>query len=592
MARYLHPCKYNKYVDITCFIWYCVAMYIDVVPNRNSKPAILIRRAWREGKKTHKETIANISHWPMEQVLALKAILKGDKMVPADKAIITESSLPHGHVQAVLGTIKKIEIDKIIAPKRSKPRDLALAMIAEHILHPCSKLATTRMWRNTTLAEELDLGNADEDDLYDAMDWLLELQPKIEKRLAARYLSNGQHALYDVSSSFYEGRTCPLARFGHSRDGKKGKPIIVYGVMTDAQGRPVSVQVYRGNTGDPSTVPDQAEKLKKRFGLRQVVLVGDRGMLTTTQIDKLGEYPGLGWISALRSTSLRKLVETGRLQLSFFDQKNLAEIESPDFPGERLVACYNPLLSEQRRKKREELLKATQEELEKIVRETQRRTKKPLTKTEIAQKVGRKINRYNMAKHFKVDIREGEFSFQQNETSIRREADLDGIYIIRTSEPKERLSAEDAVRGYKNLARVERLFRTVKGIDLKVRPIRHREERRVRAHIFICMLAYLVEWHMRKALAPVIFDDEQLDEDRLTRDPVAPAKPSASARQKKTKRLTHDGIEIQSFETLILNLATLAKIRCRVDTPNGPSQFHQFTEKTPLQNRAFSLLGL
>ena len=383
-----------------------------------------------------------------------------------------------------------------------------------------------------------------------------------------------------------------MARFGHSRDGKKGKPIIVYGVMTDAQGRPVSVQVYRGNTGDPSTVPDQAEKLKKRFGLRQVVLVGDRGMLTTTQIDKLGEYPGLGWISALRSTSLRKLVETGRLQLSFFDQKNLAEIESPDFPGERLVACYNPLLSEQRRKKREELLKATQEELEKIVRETQRRTKKPLTKTEIAQKVGRKINRYNMAKHFKVDIREGEFSFQQNETSIRREADLDGIYIIRTSEPKERLSAEDAVRGYKNLARVERLFRTVKGIDLKVRPIRHREERRVRAHIFICMLAYLVEWHMRKALAPVIFDDEQLDEDRLTRDPVAPAKPSASARQKKTKRLTHDGIEIQSFETLILNLATLAKIRCRVDTPNGPSQFHQFTEKTPLQNRAFSLLGL
>jgi transposase len=567
-------------------------MYIERVPNRNSRPAILLREGWREGKKTRKRTIANLTNWPEEKVEAFRLLLSGEPMVSARETFVVERTVPHGHVEAVLGTIKRLGLDSIIFSKRCRERDLVVAMIAERLIHPCSKLATTRFWHTTTLAEELSVADADEDDLYEAMDWLLARQGRIEKKLAARHLLEGSLVLYDVTSSYYEGRTCPLARFGHNRDSKKGKLIIVYGLLTDEAGRPVAVEVYPGNTGDPSTVPNQVEKLREHFGLRRVVLVGDRGMLTQTQIDKLKDYPGLGWISALRSHAIRKLVNSGSLQMSLFDEKNLAEIHSPEFSDERLVACYNPILAEERQKKREKLLSATEKGLEKIAKEVARRTKTPLDKAEIGKKVGKAINRYKVGKHFAVIIEDGAFSFSRKEESIRRESELDGIYVIRTSESAKRISAEDTVRSYKRLEQVESAIRCMKGIDLLVRPIHHRTEDHVRAHIFLCMLAYYVEYHMRKALAPLLFDDEELDERRKRRDPVKTAKPSASAKRKKTVRLTPDGLKVHSFQTLLAELATRSRNRCRVKSdPAGPI-FYELTEPTPLQKRAFRLLGL
>jgi len=567
-------------------------MYIERVPNRTSRPAVLLREGWREGNSIRKRTIANLTNWPEEKTEALRRLLKGEPMVAADEVFVIERSIPHGHVEAVLGTIKRLGLDTIIASKRCRERDLVIAMIAERLIRPCSKLATTRFWHTTTLADELSVSDADEDDLYEAMDWLLARQGRIEKKLAARHLSEGSLVLYDVTSSYYEGRTCPLARLGHNRDHKKGKLIIVYGLLTDEAGRAVAVEVYPGNTGDPSTVPDQVEKLRKRFGLCRVVLVGDRGMLTQTQIDKIKDYPGLGWISALRSHAIRKLVNGGSLQMSLFDEKNLAEIYSPEFSDERLVACYNPLLAEQRREKRKKLLAATEKGLEKIAKEVARRTKTPLDKADIGKKVGKVINRYKVGKHFAVMIEDGAFSFFRKQESIRRESELDGIYVIRTSESSERISAEDTVRSYKRLEQVESAIRCMKGIDLLVRPIHHRTEDHVRAHIFLCMLAYYVEYHMRKALAPLLFDDEELDEWRKRRNPVKPAKPSASAKRKKTARLTPDGLEIHSFQTLLAELATRSRNRCRITSdPTGPT-FYQLSEPTPLQKRAFRLLGL
>jgi transposase len=569
-----------------------VPMYIEHVPNRNSRPAILLREGWREGKSIRKRTIANLTNWPKEKIEALRRLLKGEPMVAADEAFVIERSIPHGHVAAVLGTIKKRALDTLIYSKRCRERDLVMAMIAERLIRPCSKLATTRLWHTTTLAEELGVRDADEDDLYEAMDWVLGRQAQIEKKLAARHLSEGSVVLYDVSSSYYEGRTCPLACFGHNRDGKKGRAIIVYGLLTDEAGRPVAVEVYPGNTGDPSTVPDQVEKLRNRFGLDHVVLVGDRGMLTQTQIDTLKDYPGLGWISALRSPAIRRLVNGGSLQLSLFDEKNLAEIHAPEFSDERLVACHNPLLAEERRHKRQELLAATEKGLEKIAKEVARRTKTPLDKAEIGKKVGKVLNRYKVGKHFTVRIGDGAFCFSRKEDSIRRESELDGIYVIRTSEPAERISAEDAVRSYKRLEQVESAIRCMKGIDLLVRPIHHRTEDHVRAHIFLCMLAYYVEYHMRKSLAPLLFDDEELDEQRSKRDPVKPAQPSASAKRKKVVRYTPDGLEIQSFQTLLAQLATRCRNRCRMKHDPSAPRFYQLTEPTPLQEKAFQLLGL
>jgi len=444
----------------------------------------------------------------------------------------------------------------------------------------------------TTLSEELGVTDADEEDLYEAMDWLLGKQERIEKKLAVRHLSEGSLVLYDVTSSYYEGRCCPLARFGHDRDGKKGRPIIVYGLMTNGEGCPVAVEVYPGDTGDPSTVPGQADKLRKRFGLNHLVLVGDRGMLTQTQIEKLKEYSGLGWISALRSHAIRDLVEGGYLQMSLFDQKDLAEIRSPEFPSERLVACFNPLLAEERGRKRQELLRATEKELGRIAKQVAGRTRTPLGKDEIGKKVGKVIGRFKVGKHFVLSIGEGSFSFVRNEAQIQREEALDGIYVIRTSESVEHLSAEDTVRSYKSLAQVERAFRSFKGIDLLIRPIWHHTEDHVRAHIFICLLAYYVEWHMRKALSPLLFDDEELDENRRRRDPVKPAKISESAKKKKTQHLTPEGLAVQSFDTLLKEFGTRCRNRCRIKSDPKGSTFYQITEMTPLQNRAFQLLGL
>ena len=567
-------------------------MYIETVPNRNSRPAVLLREGWREGKKICKRTLANLSDWSEARIEALRRVLKNEPLASPQDAFVIERSLPHGHVQALLSAIKRMGLDLLLAAKRVRERDLVLAMIVERLLHPCSKLATTRLWHSSTLAEELGVTDATEDDLYEAMDWLLERQPRIEQKLAARHLSEGTQVLYDVTSSYYEGRTCPLMRFGHDRDGKRGRPIVVYGALTDAHGRPIALEVYPGNTGDPTTVPDQVHKLRSRFHLDHVVLVGDRGMLTHVQIEKLKQYPGLGWISALRSADIQQLVQGGALQLSLFDEQNLAEIVAPEFPGERLIACHNPLLAEERRRKRAALLAATEQKLAGIAREVARRKRTPLTAAEIGKKVGAVMNQFKMAKHFDTTIKEGAFAYARREQQIEREAQLDGIYVIRTSEPQSRLSAADTVRSYKLLAQVEHAFRCLKGLDILVRPIRHRDEQRVKAHLFLCMLAYYVEWHMRKALASLLFDDEQLDEDRKTRDPVAPAKPSAQAKKKKLVRVTADGLPIHSFETLLADLATRCRNRCRIKSdPNG-TPFTHLTEPTPLQQRVFELLEL
>jgi len=568
-------------------------MYVEIVPNRSSPPAILLREGWREGKKTRKRTLANISDWPQPKVETLRRLLRDEPLVSPDDLFTTERTLPHGHVEAILGTIRKLGLDSIISSKRCRERDLVVAMIAERLIHPCSKLAMTREWHTTTLAEELSVQEADEDDLYEAMDWLLERKQRIENKLAKRHLSDGCTVLYDVSSSYYWGRTCPLARLGHDRDGKKGLPIIVYGVMTDADGRPVAIEIYPGNTGDPTTVADQVDKLRKKFGLSRVVVVGDRGMLTQPQLDKLKKHPGMGWITALTSVAIRSLLEKGTLQLSLFDEMNLAEISSPDYPDERLMACYNPLLDDERSRKRRELLEATDKGLTKIAKEVARRTKKPLKESEIAFKVGKVLGRYKVGKHYIHAIGDGTFQWSRCQASIEQEAKLDGIYVIRTSEPKERLSPEDTVRSYKSLSQVERAFRCLKGIfDLLVRPIRHRTADRVPAHIFLCLLAYYVEWHMRRALAPILFEDEELPEDRKRRDPILPAKPSESAKLKKATHQTADGLPVHSFETLMAELATSGRVTYRLKSEDLSLTFKQVPDLTPIQARAYKLLGL
>ena len=528
-------------------------MYISVVPNRNSPPAILLREGWREGNKTRQRTLANLSHWPQEKIETFRRLLRDETLV--------------------------------------SPQDL-LAMIGQRLLHPCSKLATTRQWHNTTLAEELSVSDASEDELYEAMDWLLERQGRIEKKLAARHLREGSLVLYDVSSSYYEGQHCPLAQYGHDRDGQKGLPIIVYGLMTDGEGRPLAVDVYAGNTGDPTTVVDQVNKLRERFGLSRVVLVGDRGMLTQPQIDKLKAHPQMGWITALTSVAIRGLLAEGALQLSLLDEKNLVEIQSPSYPGERLMICYNPLLAEERKRKREQLLAATEKALSRIGKEVERRTQKPLTATEIALKLGKVLGHYKMGKHFQHQIEDGQLSWSRREDNIAEEAKLDGIYVIRTSEPAEQLSAADTVRGYKSLAHVEHAFRSLKSLDLLIRPIHHRTEERVPAHIFLCLLAYYVEWHLRRVWAPLLFEDEELPHDRSRRDPVLPARSSESTQAKKVTHHTADGLPVHSFATLLADLATRARVTYSLKKDNSGPTFQQVPPPTPLQAKAYELLNL
>lgn len=567
-------------------------MYIDIIPNRSSPPAILLREARREGARIRKRTLCNLSDWSAERIDTLRRLLRGERLVPLEPRLRIERSLPHGHVEATLQMIRRLGLDSLIAAKRCRERDVVVAMIVERLLHPCSKLANSRHWNDTTLGSELGVGGADVDELYDALDWLLARQGRIESKLAGRHLRAERPVLYDVSSSYYEGRTCPLARFGHDRDGRKGLPIIVYGVLTDGEGCPVAVQVYPGDTGDPTTVGDQVDKLRTRFGLTRVVLVGDRGMLTQARIDTLRSEPGIGWISALRSSAIRELVQQGSLQLSLFDQQNLAEIASPDFPGERLIACFNPLLADERARKREALLAATEASLAKVAAAAARRTRHPMTPEQIGEKVGRVINRFKVAKHFAWSVADGRLLWERGEASIRQEAQLDGIYVVRTSEPASRLSAPDGVRCYKRLAQVERAFRCLKGLDVRIRPIFHSTEDHVRAHIFLCLLAYYVEWHLRQAWAELLFEDEELPEVRDRRDPVSPAKPSASVQRKKAARQTTDGLTVHSWTTLLAHLGSRCRNTCRLGDAAGNVVFEQDTEPTPLQARVAELIRL
>jgi transposase len=567
-------------------------MYIETVPNRNSPPAILLREGWRQGSKTHKRTLANLSAWPQEKIETFRRLLRDELLVSPQDLLATQKTLPHGHVEALLLALRKLGLDSMISAKPCRERDLVLAMIVERLLDPCSKLATTRQWRSTTLAEELGVSEASEDELYQAMDWLLERQERIEKKLAERHLQEGSLVLYDVSSSYYEGHTCPLAQYGHDRDGKKGLPIIVYGLMSDSVGRPIAVDVYSGNTGDPTTVVDQVNKLRERFHLSRVVLVGDRGMLTQPQIDKLKAHPQMGWITALTSVAIRGLLAEGVLQLSLLDEKNLVEMQSSEYPGERLMVCYNPLLAEKRKRKREELLEATEKALSRIGKEVERRKTKPLTATEIALKVGKVLGHYKMGKHFAHQIEDGKLNWSRRVETIEQEAKLDGVYVIRTSESAEQLSAADTVRGYKSLAQVERAFRSLKGLDLLIRPIRHRTEERVPAHVFLCMLAYYVEWHLRRVWAPLLFEDEELPKERERRDPVLPARSSESAQAKKLTHQTADGLPVQSFATLLSDLASRARVTYSLKADKSSPTFQQVPPPTPLQAKAYELLNL
>lgn len=571
-------------------------MYIDVVPNRGSPPAILLRESIRAGARIQKRTIANLSSWPAAQVEALRRVLRGEVLVTPEDAFETVRSRPHGHVAAVLGTLRRCGLEHLLGAKRSRERDCVVAMIAARIVEPSSKLATARALHaetlHSTLGELLKVEDASEDELYAAMDWLLPRQSKIEQGLAKTHLKEGTLALYDLTSTYFEGRKCPLAKLGHSRDGQKDKPQIVFGLLCNDEGCPVAVEVFEGNTGDPKTVATQVQKLRERFSLKRVVLVGDRGMITSARIrEDLQGAPGIEWITALRAPAIRKLVDSGSLQLSLFDEKDLAEIADPSFPGERLIVCRNPLLADERRRKREDLLQVTERALAKVVAAT-RREKHPLRgEAAIALRVGKALGRFKMKKHFRLEISEDSFRAERDAQSIADEAALDGFYVIRTNVPAATLTAQDTVRSYKRLSTVERAFRSLKTVDLHVRPIGHRKAERVRAHILLCMLAYYVEWHMRRALAPLLFDDDDKAAGEARRSsPVAPAQVSARATHKAAAKRSDDGFPAQSFQCVLSDLATIVKNRHRAKLTAGPD-FETITTPTPSQERAFALLG-
>lgn len=564
-------------------------MFVTTIPNHGSKPTILVRESYRENGKNKSRTLANLTKLPPEVIETVRQALAGETMLPLSKTLTVEETLPAGHVRAVLGTMKKLGIPELLASRPSHERNLILGMIVERILHPTSKLGTVRLWKTSTLASELSLEDTDANQAYAALDWLYERQERIEGKLAAKHLNNDSLVLYDLSNSLYESHTNPLAQIGRDKEGRHGALLISYGVLTDREGRPIAIEVYPGNTNDTTTVADQVEKLRGRFGLEQVVLVGDRGTITGTRIAELRQHPGLGWLSALRSDAIRKLVDGEVLQLSLFDKRNLAEIKSDDFPGERLVACFNPLLAEERARKREDLLQATERSLGKI-RKGVESSRNKLSDGKIGQRVGRVINQYKVGKHFTINIADGIMSYERNAESIRREAELDGVYVIRTNAASTRLSAEDTVRGYKSLAQVEQNFRGLKS-DLEVQPIYLRTDSHVRAHFFICMLAYYVTWHMRRALAPILFQDAELPELRPKRDPVTPATISQKARSKKARGCDEDGIPLQSWETLWVELATYTRVRYKIQG-HGDASFTQYGNPTPTQQKAFQLLGV
>ncbi|MGB9117933.1 IS1634 family transposase [Bradyrhizobium sp.] len=572
-------------------------MYIEAVPNRNSPAAILLRESYRDGGKIKKRTIANLSDWPTEIVEGLRTLLKGGKVAPTNQeAVIVRRSLPHGHVAAVLGTLRDIGLDRLLGPARNRCRDLVIAMIVARLIAPTSKLATARMLDPPTaassLGEVLGLGPVDEDELYVALDWLGERQQAIEKGLARKHLRDGMLVLYDVSSSYLEGRCCELARLGYNRDGKKGKLQIVYGLLCAPDGCPVAIEVFEGNTADPRTLTAQIDKVKKRFALEHVVLVGDRGMITQARITAEIAPAGLDWITALRAPAIRALAEGGALQMSLFDERDMATITSPDYPGERLVVCRNPDLARERTRKRQDLLAATEQDLAAIAAAVQR-VRNPLRgEAEIALKVGAIVNRHKMAKHFDLVIGEASFTFRRKAVAIAAEAALDGIYVVRTSLAKKILDDVATVGAYKNLARVERAFRSLKTVDIHLRPIFHWTAPRVRAHVLLCMLAYHVEHRMRARLAPMLYDETDHEAAAAMRvSIVARAERSDAAKRKQTTGRTDDGLPVHSFQSLLADLATYSRIQATTAL-NEKYIFTLHTKPTPIQHRAFELLGI
>jgi hypothetical protein len=572
-------------------------MYVEAVPNRVSPPAILLRESYREGGKVKKRTLLNLSDWPADRIAGFKMLLKGGTVIPQDQQAITIiRSLPHGHVAAALGTARKIGLDRLLGPDGNRCRDLVLALIVSRLLEPGSKLAAARALSpdtaSSSLGQQLGLGMVDEDEVYTALDWLAVRQPAIETALAKCHLAGGTLVLYDVSSSYMEGRCCPLAQFGYNRDRKRGKLQIVYGLLCAPDGCPVAIEVFEGNTADPMTLTSQVRKLRERFGLDHVVLVGDRGMITQARITEDLTKAGLDWITALRAPAIKVLRDTGTLQMSLFDERDMASITSPDFPGERLIVCRNRALAAERARKREDLLAATERELARIVAAVARK-RQPLRGTaKISLKVGTVLDKHKMAKHFTLDITDNYFAFARKTEEIAAEAALDGIYVVRTSLPATVLDDPTTVRSYKSLSLVERAFRCLKTVDLQVRPVYHWLADRVRAHVFLCMLAYYLEWHMRQRLAPMLYDDTDKDAAEAQRaSVVAKAERSPAAITKQTTGRTEDGLPVHSFHTLLADLATLT--RNTLVTAVDPERFFTLTARpTALQQKALDLLAL
>jgi hypothetical protein len=572
-------------------------MYIESVPNRDSPPAVLLRESYREGGKVKKRTLLNLSDWSRERIAGFKALLKGGTVIPSEKeAISIVRSLPHGHVAAALGTARKIGLDRLIGPAGNRCRDLVLALVVSRILDPGSKLAAARALSPETAASslgaELGLGPVDEAELYSALDWLAVRQAAVETALARRHLTGGTLVLYDVTSSYMEGRCCPLAQFGYNRDGKKGKLQIVYGLLCAPDGCPIAVEVFEGSTGDPSTLGNQVAKLKQRFGLDHVVLVGDRGMITQARITQDIKPAGLDWITALRAPAIRALLEGGAFQMSLFDDRDMAAITAPDFPGERLILCRNHALAAERARKREDLLRATERELAPIAAAARRKREPLRGKAEIGLAVGAVINRHKMAKHFTLEITDTTFAFARKTAEIAAEAALDGLYAVRTSLPATALDDAATVKSYKSLSLVERAIRSIKTVDLHVRPVYHWLPERVRAHVFLCMLGYYLEWHMRQRLAPMLYDDtDKQAAEALRASVVAKAERSPAALAKQTTGRTHDGLPVHSFHTLIADLATLTRNTVEIATAPG-MPFTITARPTPIHSKAFELLAV
>ena len=565
-------------------------MHIDIVPNRGSPPAVLLRESFREGKKVKKRTLANLSSLSESQVEAMRQVLKGKSMVPADQLFQRVESFQQGHVQAVRSAMQRLGFAELVASRPSPERDRVCAMVAAQILEPASKLAYTRWWGTTTIPQTFGVGGASEDHLYEALDWLLQHQPTVEKKLASRHLKEGGLVLYDLSSSYFEGVTCPLAALGHNRDGKKGKLQVNYGLLTDSRGCPVSVSVFKGNSGDPKTLMPQVDKAKNEFDIQRLVLVGDRGMITQTQIDQFrarDDHEGIDWIGALKSGAIRKLIDSKKIQMSLFDERNIFELTSPEFPNERLIACRNPELAKLRAHKRQSLLAATQKELEKVQRMVAKG--KFEDRAAIGVRVGKVINKYKVAKHYALRIDDKSLSWQLRDERVAAEAALDGLYIVRTSLDKAEMDTDSTVRSYKRLSLVERAFRSFKSIDLDVRPIRHRSENRVRAHIFLCMLAYYVKWHMNEAWRPLLFcNEDQAAKNR--RDPVAPSLRSKDAMKKVASRRLEDESTVHSFTTLIQRLAGIVRNICYIPASKSGATFEIVTTPDKTQQRALSLV--